>query len=1142
MDYVVNILEEWDSKGSANGVKYQYPVSEDCNGPHEVGFVWVDDRAFHFQGWYGFLLSFASSQQEQDFVTECEVTISFTNREDLSLVIPISFTEGSCSTSVSLKEFVAPLAIENIWQFVSAITLEWEDTSISCSQCMGVREKGVYVNLPQLGQSGHIGEEVVYSGTLYNCTNSPMAVSIAQSIIGWESMYATINPNHYIEVEPLGEMDFTVAVTISDYMVPGGHEDTTIAFTGRIHNESYENKIILSTMCYLPHPYLYHTDNGFKEVMEKIQTYPEYKEAFLEYKENADEYQPQPSDPKEQYCYKLGEEDGLVSCGYMYALTKESKYAEKLVRFYEYFTDEELGYPKKLRGCDRKYVQEGHFFKHLLLPLDIIYDTGFVTEELKEKLKKCLYIYMDTLDYHVRNGHISNWLLSELVGGAYAAMVVQDFHYIQRFVYGPGGVVDQFKYGMLNDGWWFECSVGYNTWVSSMMIHMAHSMQVFGYDLAYEKFPIPYNKTVSAGYTLKPEKVHSGIVSEKWGGNLKNFVTIKDMFDAALPFLDDRGVIFGVSDSDEKKLEGIHYGSTYELAYHYYKDPEYIPVIKRLKKEPMFGIPTLPKYEGSGASENAYADNIGVAMLRSKKENTENLNQIQAVLRYGSHGGAHGHFDTASLLSVMRYGRSLFNPEHTWWGYAHFMYKFYVQCCLTKNMVVVDDKMQIPADSKRILFTSGKELQTTGVEINTEWAYPPYGGMVYYQSGQSPTLDELRKRCEQNSSYLPIVDESEATYGEMSHYTEKILQRRVMAVTDDYIVLFDYVQGEEEHTFRSLLQIKGFLGIEGENVSYVGHTEQMSDNLLSDAQFITDCSWYEAKSPTVAHFETIFTEEDTGKTLRADRSNYNEIGLLKIDAHTAWPKESEQMVGRVAVAGTWPPDGRGYTIPLSYEWKADDIVLQTGEFNGWILGRENYEGTFDNKVKELTFTINQGDRLSDFGAFAQTAQGIFLGEIILQYQDGSEKNLGELLKNQELQGVYNNIDMGCGIGTDYREGRVTIVGTEYPYAIPCSTQDHTLPGIIKVNVENEDITGIRMCIGVDAFPGEEQQKRKTYGVKTKGIKARFITVIEPFEEKAVVEKVEALDENQVVVTLKDGRVQKLTINHMEDGIPEVILE
>lgn len=1142
MDCVVNILEEWNGSVTSKGVKYQYPISDCCKGLHEVGFIWVDDRAFHLQGWYGFMLSFVSSQQERDFITDCEINISFTNREDLSLIISLSFEEGVCSTSVSLTEFPAPLSIESIWQFVSAISLEWEDDSVSCIACNGVRDKGLHVNMQRLGLSGEIGEEVVYSGTIYNCTNSAMVVSVTQSIVGWESMYATVTPSSCVTIEPLGEQEFTVVLTLTDYMVAGGHEDTLISITGRIYNECYEKKITLTTMCYLPHPYLYHTQQGFDEVMKKIQTYPEYEKAFLEYQEKADEYQPQPSDPAEKYCYKLGEEDGLMSCGYMYALTKEQKYAEKLVLFYEYFTDEATGYPKKLRGCDRNYVQEGHFFKHLLIPLDIIYDTGFVSEELKEKITKCLYLYMDDLDYHVRNGHITNWTLSELVGAVYAAMVIQDFHYIQRFVYESGGVVDQFKYGMLNDGWWHECSVGYNTWVSSMMIHMAHSMQVFGYDLAYEKFPIPYNKSVSASYGLNPEKVRSGMVNEKWGGNLKNFVTIKDMFDATLPFLDDRGVIFGISDSDEKKLEGIHYGSTYELAYHYYKDPEYIPIIQRLEKEPMFGIPILPKYEGSGASENAYADNIGIVMLRSKKKNTKNLNQIQAVLRYGSHGGAHGHFDTASLLSVMRYGRSLFNPEHVWWGYAHFMYKFYVQCSLTKNMVVVDDKMQIPADSKRILLTSSKGLQVAGVEISTEWAFPPYGGMVYYQNGQSNTIDDLKKRCEKNSSYLPIVNDSEVTYGEMSHYTEKILQRRVMAVTDDYIVLFDYLQGEEEHTFRSLLQIKGFLGIEGENVTCVGHTEQMSTNPLSDAQFITDCSWYNVQSPTVAHFETIFTEEDTGKTLRADRSNYNEVGSLKIDAYTAWPTESEQMVGRVALAGTWPPDGRGYTIPLSYEWRADDTVLQTGEFNGWILGRESYEGTFTSQVKELTFIIRQGDRLSDFGAFARTAQGIFMGEIILQYGDGSEKNLGELLYNQQLQVDYQNIDQGYGIGKDYQKGRVTIVGTEYSYAIPCSTEDHNLPGIIKVNVAKEDLVGIKMCIGIDAFPGEEQQKRKTYGVKTKGTKARFITVIEPFENQSVVRKVEATDENQVVVTLIDGKVQTLRINHMEGGIPEVILE
>ena len=39
-----------------------------------------------------------------------------------------------------------------------------------------------------------------------------------------------------------------------------------------------------------------------------------------------------------------------------------------------------------------------------------------------------------------------------------------------------------------------------------------------------------------------------------------------------------------------------------------------------------------------------------------------------------------------------------------------------------------------------------------------------------------------------------------------------------MALTDDYIVLFDYLEGEREHQYDSLLQIKGFLGIEGEEV------------------------------------------------------------------------------------------------------------------------------------------------------------------------------------------------------------------------------------------------------------------------------------------------------------------------------------
>lgn len=39
------------------------------------------------------------------------------------------------------------------------------------------------------------------------------------------------------------------------------------------------------------------------------------------------------------------------------------------------------------------------------------------------------------------------------------------------------------------------------------------------------------------------------------------------MLDAVIPFLDERGVLFGINDSDEKKIEGVHFGSTFDLAY-----------------------------------------------------------------------------------------------------------------------------------------------------------------------------------------------------------------------------------------------------------------------------------------------------------------------------------------------------------------------------------------------------------------------------------------------------------------------------------------------------------------------------------------------------------------------------------------------
>src|SRR5207302_4982282 len=129
------------------------------------------------------------------------------------------------------------------------------------------------------------------------------------------------------------------------------------------------------------------------------------------------------------------------------------------------------------------------------------------------------------------------------------------------------------------------------------------------------------------------------------------------------------------------------------------------------KRDLVYAMPELPEKTTEHFRDSAYADNVGAVMLRSQTANRPIREQIQAVLHYGTHGGYHGHFDRTNLLSLMRYGRSFYNPEMIWYGYEPFMYKFYVQSSINKNMVVIDQLMQEPVESDRLLFHTGKLMQ-----------------------------------------------------------------------------------------------------------------------------------------------------------------------------------------------------------------------------------------------------------------------------------------------------------------------------------------------------------------------------------------------------------------------------------------------
>ena len=135
-----------------------------------------------------------------------------------------------------------------------------------------------------------------------------------------------------------------------------------------------------------------------------------------------------------------------------------------------------------------------------------------------------------------------------------------------------------------------------------------------------------------------------------------------------------------------------------------------------------------------------------------------------------------------------------------------------------------------------------------------------------------------------------------------------------------------------------------------------------------------------------------------------------------------------------------------------------------------------------------------------------------------------------------------NVDSGCGIGRDYKGGRVTIVGTEYPYAVGASPIDHGRESRIILDLEGLQAVRLKACVGVDAFAGDEWQKRKTYAVRDRGRTGRFLTVIEPYESESVIARVEARNPDCVEVWGKDGTVQTVTLTGMEEGKPEIRLD
>ena len=1026
--------------------------------------------------------------------------------------------QGRQSITLPLNQFDDLKSLSGKWKFVRSVRISGEWMTGGSKEPFSIlrmtlkRRQAIHISAPVRSKAVLAGETAQYEVTVHNCTNRSQPVSFACEKYGWETMAVKLDPPFLI-TEPWESKKLRVSVNVPEKVAPGGHERQKItAIPGGQGHAA--DALELFTLRSLPHPYIKMAEPEWEEVREKVQNHEWAAELLAMYEQRADQWMV-PEIHDGLYLFETHHSHEAENAVIVWKVTGRRDLADKAALFLRRLVDPAKGYPATRRASHQELVHEGELFKHAAVVYDLIYDSGLLSEEDHANVEQTFRLFIELIDWALCRGGISNWTLAEMIGALYCSQALQDYERMTRFLYGTGGFTDHLSKGTLDDGWWYECSVGYNLMGAGLFSEMTQSCKPWGINLAETWVPAHYYEQVIPGG--KPDI--DGLCVDIWGPSRRNFRSITQLWDSLLPFADYRGVLFGINDSAESKLPGIsprgYMDARFDLAYYLYRKPEYADILLTCglaDRDLLYAVPGLKQSESKPYLSSAYADNAGVAVLRSQTEGRAAREQIQAVVKYGSHGGAHGHYDRVSLLSVMRYGKSFYNPENIWYNYHTFMYKFYVQNSITHNMVIVDQKLQDPVEGRRLLFHSGKLFQACAVENKARWSHPPYGG---WRVNGDKTFAE---RTWNEGRYVPVPDEA-PEYSKRTAFTEPILQRRMTVVTDDYVVLFDYMSGEEEHTYDCLFHCKGLISVEADKKRHKGHTEQFSTDPLGSAQFITDCDWYDMSGTVKAKFEMGF---GSGYDNRANRTAFNEDGPLNIDHYTVWPPKTEMIVGA-------DPEYFQVQKQLHYAVVGDGQMIARGKFGAWILGRDDLDVSVEG-IETLELRVRTDEAYGEHGSLNKTEKTIFWGDPYLVMEDGEIRYLSDLPIR------YHNTDQGNGIGVDYFGGPVKLRGKRFDLAVPANPADLSREGVIAVDLSGLKAVRFVTSIGGDFPLGDETYQRKMLSARSVGKSARFLSVIETYENTAKITKAVAASADEIHVELADGRVQIIKLTDFDgDG-------
>jgi hypothetical protein len=725
-------------------------------------------------------------------------------------------------------------------------------------------------------KSANADELIEYSFEIINSINKTQSFSL--SIQSPRNLACkNVLLDSLIEVGPNQVYKGKLSVSVSNRIPIGGRESSFVVVSNK-QNKQIE-KLEFISVRYKPHPFLLVTDEIIENVKAKAKNIEWAKQNLEGLIEFADSYKV----PERKIVLKARNTREWKSMAYntsdgekafkvllAYKLTGNKIYLNKIVRFITEACDKEKGYLSVGAATTGVQVHEGNFFMYLAAACDLIYEDAIFSKSDRKNIEATFRYYLEQNKEHMNAVGIMNHQASANAGAIFVALFLQDMAEIDHLTYADGGMEDQIAKGTMADGWWFEGTVNYCYLVTYKYATVAQAYENYGWNLYDKRFPVRYKSkdfdNAKDGYT--------GMKFDIWGPTGKNTRGLEDMFSAFVPMMDENAYVVSSNDSDTTAPHRF-----YELAYRHFRKDELAWVLNHSKRDSwealVYGVKDVPEIEDP-RSQSAYVSNVGLTALRSQKEGETAENQIQAYTKFGTHGGWHGHFDRASLIALDRNGHKYFGTEMVWYGYGHAGYKESVQTSASHNMVIVDELQQEAVPSEQLLFYAGKKMQVNVLETKARWR-------------KIPTFNRELFPPWNDKQYDPEF--------------KAVQQKRLTIVTDDYVVVADYMNALQKHTYDCLLHPIGLKATKG--LKKKGALlDSLSSKFDSPYKYFKNAQWFKMNKGSELHFEE---------------------GDASLDVHTIWPKKA------AVIVSDYPNGGKPRGIRNNPDRKTYGIRLKSKE-------------------------------------------------------------------------------------------------------------------------------------------------------------------------------------------------------------------